>query len=240
MAIAGAPNVGKSTLLNRLLNEERAMVSEIAGTTRDVIEDTLNIDGVTFRFIDTAGIRRTDDPLESLGIERTFDRIGRALVILLLTDARDSVDDIYAQYASLSFKAGQRIALILNKCDCLPDEELRQKRERLSSKIPHLVLPLSAKRQINLDELTDFLKRSVDSETLNGDRIVVFNSRHHEILLRAREALQRAREGIESGLAGDLLAQDIREVLHCIGLITGEITTDDILGSIFSKFCIGK
>ena len=240
VAIVGVPNVGKSTLLNTLLCEEKALVSDIAGTTRDVIEDTLNIDGVTFRFIDTAGIRRTDDPLESLGIERTFDRIGRASVILLLTDARDSVDDIYAQYASLSFKAGQRIALILNKCDCLPDEELRQKRERLSSKIPHLVLPLSAKRQINLDELTDFLKRSVDSETLNGDRIVVFNSRHHEILLRAREALQRAREGIESGLAGDLLAQDIREVLHCIGLITGEITTDDILGSIFSKFCIGK
>ena len=133
-----------------------------------------------------------------------------------------------------------RIALILNKCDTLPDEELRQKRERLSSKIPHLVLPLSAKRQINLDELTGFLKRSVDSKTLNGDRIVVFNSRHHEILLRAHEALQRAREGIESGLAGDLLAQDIREVLHCIGLITGEITTDDILSSIFSKFCIGK
>ncbi len=156
VAIVGVPNVGKSTLLNTLLCEEKALVSEIAGTTRDVIEDTLNIDGVTFRFIDTAGIRRTDDPLESLGIERTFDRIGRALVILLLTDARDSVDDIYAQYASLSFKAGQRIALILNKCDCLPDEELRQKRERLSSKIPHLVLPLSAKRQINLDELTDF------------------------------------------------------------------------------------
>lgn len=240
VAIVGVPNVGKSTLLNTLLCEEKALVSDIAGTTRDVIEDTLNIDGVTFRFIDTAGIRRTDDPLESLGIERTFDRIGRASVILLLTDARDSVDDIYAQYASLSFKEGQRIALILNKCDTLPDEELRQKRERLSSKIPHLVLPLSAKRQINLDELTGFLKRSVDSKTLNGDRIVVFNSRHHEILLRAHEALQRAREGIESGLAGDLLAQDIREVLHCIGLITGEITTDDILSSIFSKFCIGK
>ena len=241
VAIVGAPNVGKSTLLNRLLSEERAMVSDIAGTTRDVIEETLNIDGLPFRFIDTAGIRETDDPLESMGIERTYDRIGKAAVVLLVADARDDAEEISALYAGIPLRAEQRLIIVLNKCDRLDAQELASKQATLRERISVPVEWLSAKFETHLDGLLRSLRESVRTDDLdNAGATVVFNARHHEALLHASESLARARQGIEEGLPGDLLSQDIREVLHHLGTITGEITTNDILGSIFSRFCIGK
>ena len=242
VAIAGAPNVGKSTLLNAILKEEKALVSDIAGTTRDIIEDTLNIRGVLFRFIDTAGIRRTDDPLESMGIERTYDRIAKASIVLLMADARDDAQGIGSLYDSLPLREGQRCALLLNKCDCIPDEELLAKRDALARRTSLPVFTLSAKYGTNLDRLPDFLYRCVDNEgLLSDDRTVVFNARHHEALVRAKEALLRAETGILDRLPGDLLAQDIREIIFHTDTVTGkQISSDDILHSIFSRFCIGK
>lgn len=241
VAIAGAPNVGKSTLLNALLKEDRALVSDIAGTTRDVIEETLNIDGLPFRFIDTAGIRETDDPLESMGIERTYDRIGKAAVVLLVADARDDAEEISALYAGIPLRAEQRLIIVLNKCDRLDAQELASKQATLRERISVPVEWLSAKFETHLDGLLRSLRESVRTDDLdNAGATVVFNARHHEALLHASESLARARQGIEEGLPGDLLSQDIREVLHHLGTITGEITTNDILGSIFSRFCIGK
>lgn len=242
VAIAGAPNVGKSTLLNAILKEEKALVSDIAGTTRDIIEDTLNIRGVLFRFIDTAGIRRTDDPLESMGIERTYDRIAKASIVLLMADARDDAQGIGSLYDSLPLREGQRCALLLNKCDCIPDEELLAKRDALARRTSLPVFTLSAKYRTNLDRLPDFLYRCVDNEgMLSDDRTIVFNARHHEALVRAKEALLRAETGILDRLPGDLLAQDIREIIFHTDTVTGkQISSDDILHSIFSRFCIGK
>ena len=241
VAIAGAPNVGKSTLLNALLKEDRALVSDIAGTTRDVIEETLNIDGLPFRFIDTAGIRETDDPLESMGIERTYDRIGKAAVVLLVADARDDAEEISALYAGIPLRAEQRLIIVLNKCDRLDAQELASKQATLRERISVPVEWLSAKFETHLDGLLRSLRESVRTDDLdNAGATVVFNARHHEALLHASESLARARQGIEEGLPGDLLSQDIREVLHHLGTITGEITTNDILGSIFSRFCVGK
>ena len=242
VAIAGAPNVGKSTLLNALLKEEKALVSDIAGTTRDVIEDTLNIRGVLFRFIDTAGIRRTDDPLENMGIERTYDRIAKASVVLLMADARDESEQIDSLYDSLPIKEGQQCAVLLNKCDCLPTEELNKKRNALTEKMGLPVFALSAKYRTHLEQLPDFLYHCIDKDgLLSDDRIIVFNTRHHEALIHAREALLRAEAGLQEGLPGDLLAQDIREIIFHTDTVTGkQISSDDILHSIFSRFCIGK
>lgn len=240
VTIVGAPNVGKSTLLNAFLSEEKALVSDIAGTTRDVIEDTLNIDGMLFRFIDTAGIRDTDDPLESLGIERTYDRMSRASVVLLMADARESTDEIAALYAGLPLREEQRVAVVLNKCDCLSPDELSAKQTGLSGRIPHPVFLISAKRQTNLGQLLDYLRDCADPQAAERNSTIVFNARHYEALQSALDALGRARTGMAQRLPADLLAQDIREVLYHIGTVTGQITTDEILGSIFSRFCIGK
>ena len=242
VAIAGAPNVGKSTLLNAIFNEEKALVSDIAGTTRDVIEDTLNIRGILFRFIDTAGIRHTDDPLESLGIERTFDRMAKASIILLMADAKDSIPQILSLYDSIPLKAEQRLIVLLNKCDNVSEEELTEKCDTLADKIPYPIFTLSAKYRTNIDLLSDFLYRCIDTgDLLSDDRTIVFNTRHHEALVHARQALSRARESILDRLPGDLLAQDIREVIFHTDTITGkQISSEDILQTIFSRFCIGK
>lgn len=242
VAIVGSPNVGKSTLLNALVNEEKALVSDIAGTTRDVIEDTVNIDGVLFRFIDTAGIRETDDPLENLGIERTFQRLDQAAVVLLVTDARDTVEAMMPQLDTVDLRADQRVALLLNKADRISHEELERKLQALSHKTRYTVLGLSAKHRTRLDALIDFLKQSVDLDALQGEETIVFNARHHQALQSAEEAINRAKQSLADQLTGDLLSQDIREVLYHMNSITGtdEITSDDILKSIFSSFCIGK
>jgi tRNA modification GTPase len=238
VAIAGRTNVGKSTLLNALLNEEKAIVSDIAGTTRDVIEDTITIEGITFRFIDTAGIRHTTDTIESLGIERTFDRIAKARIVLFVAEATDANDEIEKSLAGLSLKDDQHLVLVLNKYDLLKEEEIQEKQKRLS----HLGIPvvfLSAKKKLNINTLQKVITEIIQagkSET----GVIITNVRHYEALQHAQQAINRVFEGLQNHISTDFIAQDLREVLYHIGEITGEITTDEVLGNIFKNFCIGK
>lgn len=239
VAIVGHTNVGKSTLLNKILNEEKAIVSDIAGTTRDVIEDVINIEGVSFRFIDTAGIRETSDTIESIGIERTFDRISKAAIVLLLVDATENSTDIEKAIKTVEDKIGisdKKLIVVVNKIDQAKldydfSELLRDK---------DIVIKISAKTGENLDLLIKELMSVVNLSALNQNDVIVTNARHYEALEKASESLQRAINGLNSGITGDFLAQDIRETLHYLGEITGEITTDEVLGNIFKNFCIGK
>lgn len=226
VAIVGAPNVGKSTLLNRLLNEERAMVSEIAGTTRDVIEERANIGGVLFRFLDTAGIRTTGDRLERMGIERTMESIRRAQVIIRLVDAR-RMDEAMPEF---EVRPEQRVLTVVNKMDAAPE----------GFRVPAGALGISARQGDGIEALCEALRSTVDTEGLYHGDAVVSNSRHYEALTAARESLGRALAGMDEGLPADLLSEEIRPVIRHLGEITGQITTDEILGNIFSKFCIGK
>ena len=229
VAIAGAPNVGKSTLLNRLLNEERAMVSEIAGTTRDVIEERANIGGVLFRFLDTAGIRSTDDRLERMGIERTMESIRRAQIVIHMIDAALPETSSNLDFA---LRPDQQLLTVANKIDKAP----------ASLRLPENAIGISAKQGTGLDRLCDALRGAVDTGALYHGDPVVSNNRHYEALTTARESLARALEGLVNGLPTDLLSEDIRQVIHHLGSITarGAIAPDEVLRNIFSKFCIGK
>ena len=230
VAIVGAPNVGKSTLLNRLLGEERALVSEIAGTTRDVIEECINIDGVLFRFLDTAGVRATDDRLERMGIERTMESIRRARIIIRMIDAGQPAGES-DEAAMPGLRADQTLLTVVNKLDLHPDAAL-----------PAGAIGLSAKRGEGIDRLRRALRETIPTDALYHGSTVVSNSRHHEALTAARKSLARALEGLDAALPTDLLSEEIREVIRHLGEITGRgvITPDDILKNIFSNFCIGK
>lgn len=230
VTIAGAPNVGKSTLLNRLLNEERAMVSEIAGTTRDVIEECANIGGVLFRFLDTAGIRSTDDRLERMGIERTMSSIGRAQIVIHMVDASTLTGPVPAP--GFPLRPDQKLLTVVNKTDKVP----------AAWRLPEGVVGISAKHGEGIDALCDALRESVDTEALYHGDPVVSNSRHYEALSAAHEALGQALDGLAHGLPTDLLSEEIRQVITQLGAITGRgaIAPDEVLQNIFSKFCIGK
>lgn len=234
VAIAGAPNAGKSTLLNALLGEERAIVSDIPGTTRDFIEESLTLEGIRFRFIDTAGLRHTDDTVEALGIERARERIKRASVVLLLISEAISADEALKQIQSLNLTAEQHLIVLLNKHDLWNTMPLT---EALQSRFD--VFSISARSGEGLDTLQRLLVNSV-ADNMDEDSLIVSNVRHYEALLHACEALDRAQQGLQNGLPSDLVSEEVRQVLYHLGTITGEITTDDILGNIFSKFCIGK
>jgi tRNA modification GTPase len=236
VAIVGRPNVGKSTLLNTLLQEEKAIVSEIAGTTRDVIEDVINLDGVQFRFIDTAGIRKTTDTIESMGIERTFAKIEQARIILLMSEKNQALDDLKSQIDELKLTEDQYLILVINKIDQHKDQRWAE----LEAAVPHPIHYLSAKHYIRTHELTQLLLDTVKERKNVQSDVVISNARHYEALSNALEAAHRAADGLNSLLPSDLVAQDIREVLYYLSEITGEIVTDDILGNIFSKFCVGK
>jgi tRNA modification GTPase len=235
VAIVGSPNAGKSTLLNALLNEEKAIVSDIAGTTRDVIEDTIVLNGVEFRFIDTAGIRETEDIIENLGIKRAYDQIKKAAIILLLIDLTEMSEDFVLQQIATFEKSvnleEQDFIPIFNKVDQV---DLKQ-----YQKLTEKGLFISAKTKDNLEDLVNRLAATVGN-VHEGDQTIVTNARHYEILLKCKESLVKVEEGLEMEIPGDLLAMDIRETLHHLGEITGQITTDDLLGNIFANFCIGK
>jgi tRNA modification GTPase len=243
VAIVGKPNVGKSTLLNRLLNEDRAIVSEIAGTTRDTIEDTISINGYNFRFVDTAGLRHTTDTIESMGIERTYAKISQSLIVILMVDSRENeqqtitaIDEIYTK-----LEQHQKLLVILNKVDASTQEHTELLNNLITSKyIKASVKALSAKHDSTVDSLAQQLVTIAQVTKTDGDEVIVTNARHYESLQRAHESLLLVANGLKANIPGDLLSLDIRQVLHYLGEITGEITTDDILGSIFSKFCIGK
>ncbi|MCD2259453.1 tRNA uridine-5-carboxymethylaminomethyl(34) synthesis GTPase MnmE [Psychroserpens luteolus] len=239
VAIVGEPNVGKSTLLNALLNEERAIVSEIAGTTRDTIEDEISIGGIGFRFIDTAGIRDTKDVVESIGIKKTFEKIDQAQVVIYLFDSSKSISDlktIQVEIEKIKNKYPQKPLLIIaNKIDQLDDSQLAG----LQSEIENIQL-LSAKTGFGVEALTNSLLELINTGALRNNETIVTNSRHYDALLKAFEEIQKVKHGLETGLSGDLLAIDIRQALYHFGEITGEITNDDLLGNIFANFCIGK
>ena len=239
VAIVGEPNVGKSTLLNALLNEERAIVSEIAGTTRDTIEDEITIGGIGFRFIDTAGIRDTEDIVESIGIKKTFEKIDQSQVVIFLFDAQNNIDDLESvriEIEKIRNKHPQKPLLVIaNKVDTLDDAQLA----KINTKIADILL-LSAKTGFGVEQLTNALLNLINTGSLRNDETIVTNSRHYDALLKAFEEIQKVKHGLETGLSGDLLAIDIRQALFHFGEITGEITTDDLLGNIFANFCIGK
>ncbi|HPF94665.1 MAG TPA: GTP-binding protein, partial [Tenuifilaceae bacterium] len=243
VAIVGKPNVGKSTLLNRILNEEKAIVSEIAGTTRDSIEDTISIKGVNFRFIDTAGLRHTTDTIESIGIERAYQKIAKARIVLVMLDAKDPIEELVNQIENLVKTAtnSQQLIALLNKADMVDKEKIEQVKQTLKLQYPKInSVEISAKHNQNIDRLIDMLAESIIPAIDNENTVIVTNARHYESLYNAKENLERAINALDKNIPTDLLAMDIRQVLHYIGEITGQITTDEILGSIFSKFCIGK
>jgi tRNA modification GTPase len=239
VAIVGEPNVGKSTLLNALLNEDRAIVSEIAGTTRDTIEDEISIGGIGFRFIDTAGIRETEDVVESIGIKKTFEKIEQSQVVIYLFDSSSSINNLEAvklEIEKIKNKHPQKPLLIIaNKIDQLDDIQLA----KLNTEIEGIQL-LSAKSGFGVGQLTDSLLNLINTGALRNNETIVTNSRHYDALLKAFEEIKKVQHGLESDLSGDLLAIDIRQALYHFGEITGEITNDDLLGNIFANFCIGK
>ena len=243
VAIAGETNAGKSTLLNYLLHDDRALVSNIHGTTRDVIEDTITLGGTLFRFIDTAGIRHTHDTIEAMGIERTFKKINEAQLVLWLIDGTNPPQHL-AQLSTeiLPHTAGKQLIAVVNKDDCLNDEQ----RQAITNTLAQLLPPdaqhifISAKQQTALTQLQNMLIEAAALPEADESQVIVTNARHYQALTRAQQALQRAIQGLTDGLSGDFVSQDIREAMHYLGEITGEITTHDILGNIFSRFCIGK
>jgi len=232
IVIAGKPNVGKSTLLNALLNEERAIVSDIAGTTRDTIEDEINIEGMIFRFIDTAGIRETADLIEAKGVERTLEKMKQAKLIIYMTDALQNFDDIASQVEGLE-KQDIPYLLLVNKAELLTAEQ----KEQLAELPVHFI---SAKSHLGVEELKDSLLETVNVKNLNTNETILTNIRHVEALRNTEEALNRVLANVDNPITSDFLAMDIKQALHYLGEIVGEVTTDDLLENIFSKFCIGK
>lgn len=239
VAIVGEPNVGKSTLLNALLNEDRAIVSEIAGTTRDTIEDEISIGGMVFRFIDTAGIRETEDVVESIGIKKTFEKIDQAQVVIYLFDStefRVQGSKFKVELEKIKNKYPQKLLMVLaNKIDKIDDVQIA----KMQSEIPEIQL-LSAKSGFGVEQLTNSLLNLINTGALRNNETIITNTRHYDALLKAFEEIQKVKYGLDSGLSGDLLAIDIRQALYHFGEITGEITNDDLLGNIFANFCIGK
>ena len=245
VAIVGEPNVGKSTLLNALLNEERAIVSDIAGTTRDTIEDELVIGGIGFRFIDTAGIRETVDVVESIGIKKTFEKIEQAQVVLFIIDSLqliiDNENKVKIEIEKIKNKFPQKpLIVVINKIDSLNPTQ----KELLSTKLSIINYPLfieiSAKNNIGIEELKNQLLSFVNTGALRNNDTIVTNTRHYDSLLKALEEIQKVNHGIQTDLPSDLMAIDIREALYHFGMITGQVTNDELLGNIFANFCIGK
>jgi len=241
VTIIGKPNVGKSTLLNALLNEEKAIVSEIPGTTRDIIEDTLTIDGTTFRFIDTAGLRKGgNDKIENIGIERTYEKIKQASVILLVCDITNtSVEKIISSLDDFKhhIEKGEvkKIILIVNKLDLLAKTP-----KELNNLLDMETIFISAKRKTNINLIIDSLKEFVVNEQYIQNEPIISNIRHYEALTKTFEAVQNIEGGLDKNISSDLLTVDIHSALHYLGMITGEVTTEEILENVFSNFCIGK
>ena len=261
VAIAGATNTGKSTLLNALLGEDRAIVSDVHGTTRDTIEETLNIDGVLFRFIDTAGLRETSEIVEKIGIERTFKKISEASIVLGMIDLTrdfDSTDETIREILDKVDFQTQKLVLLLNKTDiCEVNKNVitinnivsRIENKGLKAALSNYtqndaqtvpILPISAKTHTGIEELRSILASSQRDLLADSDTTLVTNQRHLQALTDTRTSLLRLRQGLASGLPTDLAAQDIREAIYHLGSIVGEISTDEVLGNIFRNFCIGK
>lgn len=232
VAIVGAPNTGKSTLLNQLLGEDRAIVSDIAGTTRDVIEEVINIDGIAFRLIDTAGIREGAETIEAMGIQRSKEKIKQAKIVLCMADVskETSVAEVRQWTKELQEKHTDKTVLtVINKLDLAPNVSLLENE-----------IGISAMQGDHIEALTKKMSELVKGDFNSADETIVSNERHYEALLKTSDALRKAKEGLETNITGDFVAMDIRQAMYHLGSITGDISTDDLLGNIFAKFCIGK
>ena len=244
VAIVGETNAGKSTLLNQLLHEDRAIVSDIHGTTRDTIEDTIEIGDTLFRFIDTAGLRQTDDTIEALGIQRTLQKITDAHIVLWVIDATAGTDAIgrAAQQIMPKLTDEQQLVIAINKTDH-PDADISATTALIGSitdNVSAIIVNISARQGHNLDSLENALIKASGTDQIPEDQIMVTNARHYQALVLAADSIARAIDALTAGISGDFIAQDIRETLHHLGEITGNITSQDILTTIFSRFCIGK
>ena len=234
VAIIGETNVGKSTLLNALVGEERAIVSDIHGTTRDVIEDTVNLRGITFRFIDTAGIRQTTDVVESIGIERTYQKMQQASIVLWMIDANNS--SLFTLHSSLENKP---LILLFNKADQISPEQ----QAALEQSFAHIEAPklfISAKNHTGLEALESHLVEAAALPDISQSDVIVTNARHYEALTHALDAIRRVQDGLVMNLSGDFVSQDLRECIHHLSDIVGEVSSDSVLQNIFKHFCIGK
>jgi len=243
VAIVGNPNTGKSTLLNLLLREEKAIVSDIPGTTRDAIEDTVVINGIQYRFTDTAGLRDTGDIIETLGIKKTHEKIETAAIIILVADINEgsgALDEALRRLRNKAEGRNKKLIIAVNKTDI----ELQGKRIEITSVVKpeqdETLMFISAKTGEGIEELKLRLGEVMDQERLASENVIISNIRHYEALSQVTDSLVRVREGLESGVPEDLIAIDIRQAIHYLGEITGEITNDEILGNIFRNFCIGK
>ena len=248
VAIIGATNTGKSTLLNTLLGEEKAIVSNIHGTTRDVIEDTINLGGITFRFIDTAGIRETQETIEIIGIERTYKKLQQASIVIMVLDSTrpEYFESSLHNLSSRLNKDRQKLVILLNKADKANESVIAGQINEIKSVCQELlypiaVLPISAKQKIGINELKELLiGTQKQNTTIASNATLVTNVRHYQALMDAQVALYRVEDGLAGGIPTDLVAQDIREAIYHLGSIVGEINTEEVLGNIFSRFCIGK
>jgi tRNA modification GTPase len=238
VAIVGKPNAGKSTLLNRILKEEKAIVSEIPGTTRDAIEDTIVIDGFAFRFIDTAGLRDASDKIENIGIEKTYEKINQSQVILYVCDLTlstpDELQDQMKDFKEHIEDEQKQFIIIGNKTD-----ELNELPSHFNDYVDLETIFISAKRNENIHLISQSLVKAVKDLKIS-EQTIVTNARHVDVLYQVADSIQQVEDGLDSGIPTDLIAIDIREALHYLGEITGEVTTDELLGNIFGKFCIGK
>ncbi len=243
VAIVGKPNSGKSTLLNALLMEERAIVSDLPGTTRDSIEDTIVIDGIEYRFIDTAGLRETSDIIEVMGIKKTLEKISQASVILLIDEITDNAESINKRAQSIREmirESDKRLIILINKTDTATEDRKEELAKEINLEEKDILLFISAKEKSGLEDLRLRLSDISVKDKLNSDDVIITNIRHYDSLLRVSESLGRVISGLDEKIPEDLIAIDIRQAIHYLGEITGEITTDEILGNIFRNFCIGK
>lgn len=240
VAIVGETNAGKSTLLNLLLNEDKAIVSDIHGTTRDVIEDTAQLKGINYRFIDTAGLRQTSDQIENLGIERTYKKIEQASIVLWMIDSTQINEHIEWMAGKIVPRVeSKRLILVFNKIENINEEELEIV-DNLFSDIDAPKIHISAKQKLNIDKLVDILIEESQIPNIEQKDLIITNVRHYEALNNAQTALRRVINGIQSNISGDFISQDIRECIHYLGEITGEISSNEVLETVFKNFCIGK
>ena len=241
VAIVGRPNAGKSTLLNALLNEERAIVSDIAGTTRDTIEERIIINGIDFRFIDTAGLRDTDDHIEKMGVERALEKVDQSTIYIYLFDM-NALTEAEVQEDLNQLPSNTPRIVIANKSDIISNEKgldfNNSSINELSSN--NILIQISAKQKDSLELIKESLLEIIDADQLNSDDVIVSNARHYDALIKTITALEKTKNGLETGITADFIAMDIRQAMYELGTITGDISTDDLLGNIFSKFCIGK
>lgn len=233
--IVGRPNAGKSTLLNALLNEDRAIVSDIAGTTRDTIEEVLNINGIQFRFVDTAGLRETEDEVEKIGVSKALEKVNVSAVYIYLFDGSVmSLEEVQKDLSELPDSIAR--VVVANKSDLMSDEIIL----KFNNELEDSVVFISAKNNDSIELLQEKLLEVIDANQLNNNQTIITNARHFEALSRAEEDLVKVDQGLQMGVSGDFVAMDIRQTLHHLGSITGEVSTDDLLGNIFANFCIGK